>query len=58
MCCGTGDILQVQEAIQAFQGLLDYKETQEKKEIVVPLVFLDSLMVTTHVSTAKLCSEL
>lgn len=45
MFCGIGDVFQVQEVIQASQVLLDSQETEEMREIVDCLVFLDFLMV-------------
>lgn len=45
MLCGIGGVFQVQEVIQASQVLLDSQETEEMREIVDCLVFLDFLMV-------------
>lgn len=48
MFCGTGDVFQVQEVIQAFQEFLDCRETPERREIVGCLVLLGSLMVISQ----------
>lgn len=48
MFCGTGNVFQVQEVIQAYQVFLDYRETLERGVIVGCLVFLDTLMVISQ----------